>query len=428
MSDATISQLGRFKIVSELGRGAMGVVYRAEDPLLNRTVAIKTILMAPDMEGHAEYEARFYQEAKAAGGLNHPNIITIHDIGREGDTAYMAMELLDGVELREMMARGRVPLPLALELMAQVADGLAFAHERGVVHRDVKPANVMVLRGRHAKIMDFGIARMRVSEVKTQTGAVMGSPKYMSPEQVTGQRPDHRSDIFSLGLIVYEIASGAAPFSASTITGLMHAIATETPAPPSAVDASLPPVLDLIVARALEKECAARYQSAAEIAADLRACLERLAHAPAAAPAAAAAPVAPAGGAVEKTVKIAAVPAGGAGEKTVKIAAVPADAPTVKTPMATTLAAEPTRRPEAAGAGLVTTGHMHPLYPSRSFDSGAALQNLAAMAAGGVTDAGAQPASGAGNALRAVWGDPDRRVFAAAIVAAVIGAALIALL
>src|SRR5258706_5098415 len=267
MSDATIGQLGRFKIVAELGRGAMGVVYRAEDPLLNRTVAIKTILMAPDMEGHAEYEARFYQEAKAAGGLNHPNIITIHDIGREGDTAYMAMELLDGVELRELMQRGRVPLPLALDLMAQGADGLAFAHERGVVHRDVKPANVMVLRGRHAKIMDFGIARMRVSEVKTQTGAVMGSPKYMSPEQVTGQRVDHRSDIFSLGLIVYEIASGTAPFSASSITGLMHAIATESPAPPSAVDASLPPVLDLIVARALEKECDARYQSAAEIAA-----------------------------------------------------------------------------------------------------------------------------------------------------------------
>src|SRR5688572_5530390 len=132
MSAVELTQLGRYRILAELGRGAMGVVYKAEDPLLNRVVAIKTVIMSADAEERAEYEARFYQEAKAAGGLNHPNVITIHDIGREGDIAYMAMELLEGVELRDMMRRGRVPLPLALDIAAQVAVGLAFAHERGV--------------------------------------------------------------------------------------------------------------------------------------------------------------------------------------------------------------------------------------------------------------------------------------------------------
>ena len=418
MAGATISQLGRYRILAELGRGAMGVVYRAEDPLLNRTVAIKTILMTADAEGRAEYEARFFQEAKAAGGLNHPNIITIHDIGREGDTAYMAMELLDGIELRDLMQRGRVPLPLALDLAAQVADGLAFAHERGVVHRDIKPANVMVLRGRHAKIMDFGIARMKVSEVHTQTGAVMGSPKYMSPEQVTGQRPDHRSDIFSLGIILYELVSGTTPFTSPTITGLMHAIATETPAPPSAVDASLPPVLDLIVARALEKERDERYQGAAEIAADLRTCLERLGQGRAGA---------------------AAAHPGATAETTLKATAISTDPGAITLKGDSTLASEatralgreapPARRPDSAsGEQISTTGRMILLYPARSFDSGAALQRLAVMATAGVIDAGAQPASGPGNALRAVWGDPDRRVFAAAIAAALVGAVVIALL
>jgi len=421
MSDATISALGRYKILSELGRGAMGVVYRAEDPMLNRTVAIKTILMSAEAQERAEYEARFYQEAKAAGGLNHPNIITIHDIGREGDTAYMAMELLDGVELRELMKQGRMALALALDIAAQVADGLAFAHERGVVHRDIKPANVMILRGRQAKIMDFGIARVKVSDVKTQTGAVLGSPKYMSPEQVTGLRADHRSDIFSLGIIIYELASGEAPFSAPTITSLMNAIATATPAPPSAVDATLPPVLDLIVARALEKAPDARYQSAAEIAADLRGCLERLGQGQRAAPV----PAAPPAGA-------------GDAEKTAKLAA-PGDARTVTVKAQSTLPAEatrvagreaePARQPAAAsGESPIAAARTTPLYPARSVDSGEALQKLAVMATTGVHDATRQPASGIGSALRAVWADSDRVIFAGAIGVAVVGAVLIAVL
>ena len=277
MSEPLPAQIGRYRIVGELGRGAMGVVYRAEDPLLNRPVAIKTIIMSSDPEVRAEYEKRFYQEAKAAGGLNHPGLITIHDIGREGDVVYMAMELLEGVELREMMQRGSVELPVALELLAQVADGLAYAHEHGVVHRDIKPGNVMVLPGPRAKVMDFGIARMRASDIKTMTGAVVGSPKYMSPEQVAGVPLDGRSDVFSLGIVLYEVSAGSAPFAASDTAQFMHQIATAVPPPPSALNERLPRVLDLIVARALEKDPAARYQSAAEMAADMRSCLKTLA-------------------------------------------------------------------------------------------------------------------------------------------------------
>ncbi len=421
MSEATIGQLGRYRILSELGRGAMGVVYRAEDPQLNRTVAIKTILMSADAAERADYEARFHQEARAAGGLNHPNIITIYDIGREGNTTYMAMELLDGSELRELMKQGRVALPLALEITAQVAEGLAFAHERGVVHRDIKPSNVMVIRGRHAKIMDFGIARMRVSEIQTQAGAVMGSPKYMSPEQVTGQRADHRSDIFSLGIIIYELASGTPPFSASTLAGLMNAIATATPPPPSSVDQSLPAMLDLIIARALEKDPDARYQAAAEVAADLRACLEQLAHGLAGAPAVAMAPE-----------------SGADAERTAKLA-VPGDESTITLKAVSTLASEATRvagheakrtrrSDTASGEKAVTAAQTTPLYPSRSFDSSEAMQKLAVMAAPGVLEPAAAPVSATGSALRAVWGDPDRRIFAMAMAVALLGAVLIAVL
>jgi serine/threonine protein kinase len=275
MDEALPEKIGRYRVLGELGRGAMGVVYRAEDPMLDRTVAIKTILMSSDPAVRAEYEARFRQEAKAAGGLNHPNLITIYDVGREGDMAYMAMELLEGVELRDMMKSGRLELPFVLDILAQVADGLAFAHERGVVHRDVKPGNIMIVGGKRAKVMDFGVARVRASDISTQAGAVLGSPKYMSPEQVTGARVDGRSDVFSLGVILYELAAGASPFSAPDVQQYMLQIAGATPAPPSDLNPELPPMVDLIVSRALEKDPALRYQSAADFAADLRACLDQ---------------------------------------------------------------------------------------------------------------------------------------------------------
>jgi serine/threonine protein kinase len=279
VNDNPILQIGRYRILSELGHGAMGVVYGAEDPLLSRKVAIKTILMSADARERAEYEPRFYQEAKAAGSLNHPNIITIYDIGREGDIAYMAMELLEGVELKNLMINARLTLPRSLSIAAQVADGLAFAHERGVVHRDVKPSNIMIVRGEHAKIMDFGIARMKISDVKTQTGMLLGSPKYMSPEQIVGRPFDHRSDIFSLGVMLYEMATGVPPFSGGDMAMLINAISNTTPHAPSRVQEGVPPMLELIIAKALAKKPADRYQDAREMAADLRACGDLLASA-----------------------------------------------------------------------------------------------------------------------------------------------------
>ena len=277
MTRPTVSQLGRYRIAEELGRGAMGIVYKAHDPALNRVVAVKTILIAADAEGRAEYEARFFQEAKAAARLNHPNIITVYDAGREGDMAYMAMELLEGTDLRDLMKRGALPLSLSLDLAIQVADALAYAHDHEVIHRDIKPANIMVIRERQAKIMDFGIARIRLSDVRTATGALMGSPKYMSPEQVSGQRADHRSDIFSLGITLYEMLTTQVPYSAEDLAQLMYQVSMTPAEPPSVVNPSLPTMLDLIIGKALEKAPDARYQSAAELAADLRSCRQQAA-------------------------------------------------------------------------------------------------------------------------------------------------------
>ena len=265
-----MSKIGRYEILAELGQGAMGVVYRANDPLLNRTVAIKTVNMSLDPEEMAEYEARFYLEAKAAGGLNHPNIVTIHDIGKSKNIAYMAMELLEGPELRAIMKPGASLAPArAVEIAAQVAEGLAYAHQHGVVHRDVKPANIMILRNGTAKIMDFGITRMRQSEVQTQTGIVLGSPRYMSPEQVAGKRADPRSDIFSLGVILYEMVTGKPPFTGDDVTAVMYQILNAVPPPPSSLNPAAPAMLDFIVAKALAKTPDERYQDAAEFARDL---------------------------------------------------------------------------------------------------------------------------------------------------------------
>ncbi len=268
------AKLGRYVIQSELGRGAMGVVYKANDTVLERTVAVKTVNMALEREGALKYEARFYQEARAAGSLNHPNIVTVYDVGKEGDIAYMAMELIEGVEVRSMIAEGRaVPVAQAVSIAAQVAEGLAYAHQHGVVHRDVKPANIMVVKDGLVKITDFGIARMRAaSDELTQTGVMLGSPKYMSPEQVIGKRADQRSDLFSLGVILYELLTGAAPFNGENVTALMYQIVNFAPPAPSVVNPAVPELLDYIVAKMLAKPLEERYQSAADLAQDLRAC------------------------------------------------------------------------------------------------------------------------------------------------------------
>ena len=276
MAKKKLTRLGRYKIRGELGRGAMGIVYEAEDPALDRIVALKTILLADDAEGRKEYHQRFFQEAKAAGKLTHPNIITVYDFGEEGDLAYTAMELLKGVELRARMLKSEISVVEAVDIARQVADGLGYAHEHGVVHRDIKPSNIMILPRGRVKIMDFGIARVRVSDHKTSTGVVLGTPRYMSPEQVAGLPVDHRSDIFSVGIVLYEMLTRASLFGGKDTPQILHNVSNVEPVPPSRVNREVPPMLDFIIARALKKDPAGRYQDAYELAADLRTCLAEL--------------------------------------------------------------------------------------------------------------------------------------------------------
>lgn len=294
MATLPSTHLGRYRLLRELGRGAMGVVYLAEDESLQRQVAIKTLLLPGDEQERSDHEARFLQEAKAAGGLNHPNVITIHDLGREGDSLYIAMELLEGTELRDRMAQGMLPLDEALDIAGQVASGLAAAHARGVVHRDVKPGNIIVLPGGLAKIMDFGIARMQSSGVRTQSGTMMGSPKYMSPEQVGGHAVDHRSDIFSLGSMLYEMVTGVPAFSGNNLGLLLSSILHRAPTPPSQVHPGVPAAVERVIARAMQKNSAMRYQDAGDMARELAECRAALTRVgKAAKPAAAGAPVDP---------------------------------------------------------------------------------------------------------------------------------------
>jgi serine/threonine protein kinase len=272
-----INQLGRYEVISELGQGAMGVVYKARDPLIDRVVAIKTINLGLAQEEKEEYEARFYQEARAAGRLNHPNIVTIYDVGKSGDIAYIAMEFLQGCELRDLLReKGKLPVGQVLDIVAQVASGLAYAHEHGIVHRDIKPSNIMVIRDGHVKITDFGIARMASSAVRTQTGMVLGSPKYMSPEQVLGKVIDQRSDIFSLGVMLYEMLSGIAPFAGENVNAIMFQTLNTVPVAPGKLNAYVPDMLNFIVAKALAKGVDDRYQNARDFSIDLRACRETL--------------------------------------------------------------------------------------------------------------------------------------------------------
>jgi serine/threonine-protein kinase len=269
VTDAPV-QFGRFRVMGELGRGAMGVVYRAEDTMLGRIVAIKTIALAGSSgEERDQHEARFLQEARAAARISHPAVITIYEMGREGDVAFMAMELLEGVDLRALIRDASHAPSQAHTIAATVAEGLACAHEQGIVHRDVKPGNIMVLPDGRVKIMDFGIARPLEPTVKTQTGLLLGSPQYMSPEQIVGQPFDHRADIFSLGLVLYEMLTGSRPFAGEDLGELTFKVANMPATPPSHIVRSLPAVVDLIVARALKKKPEERYASAADLARDL---------------------------------------------------------------------------------------------------------------------------------------------------------------
>ncbi|MFC5302792.1 serine/threonine-protein kinase [Azospira restricta] len=278
-------QLGRYELVATLGRGAMGIVYQARDPLLERTLAIKTISCAGLSPAETEaFEQRFYREAKSAGRLNHPNIVTIHDVGRSGEQAYIAMEFLAGRSLRDILDSGAILAHAWIaDIAAQVAEGLAFAHANQVVHRDIKPANIMVLENGIAKITDFGVAQLPSGSL-TMAGTAFGSPKYMSPEQITGKTVDGRSDVFSLGVMLYELLTGSAPFAGDNLNATLYQVLNAEAPLPSQHDPRIPASFDAIVARALQKDPAARYQDAATMAAELReiaACLPAASHQPA---------------------------------------------------------------------------------------------------------------------------------------------------
>ena len=266
-----LTHLGRYEITGILGRGAMGVVYEARDPLIERSVAVKTVACGalPEKET-AEFEERFFREAKSAGRLNHPNIVTIHDVGRDGELAWIAMERLAGRSLREVLDAGK---PLAIErivdIVASVADALAYAHAQGIVHRDVKPANIMLLEHGGVKIMDFGIAHLPGGSL-TLAGSVLGSPKYMSPEQVAGEKVDARADIFSLGTVLYEMLTGEPPFAGDNMHATMYQVVHKEPPSPSSCAQGVPPQLDAVVAKAMAKNPAQRHSDAAAFAADLR--------------------------------------------------------------------------------------------------------------------------------------------------------------
>ncbi len=269
--------IGRYEIQKELGRGAMGVVYLGKDPKINRQVAIKTVRFEEvDPDLLEETKKRFFREAEAAGTLNHPNIVTIYDVGEEEDLAYVAMELLEGSDLTPYIKKDKLlPVKDLLRIIGSTAEGLAFAHARGIVHRDIKPANIMLLNDGTVKIADFGIARISTSSA-TQTGTVLGTPSYMSPEQVAGQKVDGRSDLFSLGVAMYELLCGQKPFTGESIAALMYAIANKPPVLITQIDPNVPQCCAYIAHRLMTKDLAKRYQNASEVVEHVKMCLHKL--------------------------------------------------------------------------------------------------------------------------------------------------------
>ncbi|HXY38582.1 MAG TPA: serine/threonine-protein kinase, partial [Vicinamibacteria bacterium] len=265
---------GRYQIVKKLGAGAFGTVYKAKDKVLGRMLAIKTIRLeglAASQAGLKEMLDRFNREAQTAAQLRHPNIVTIYDFGESQGLTYLAMEFIDGVGLDSVItASGRLPVPRAAALAAQVADALDYANQHHVVHRDIKPPNIMVESDDRVKVTDFGIAKPGESaEHLTMTGSLLGTPAYMSPEQARGEKLDGRSDLFSLGCVLYEMVAGHKAFRGDSITALLFKILTEEPKPLQEVDPELPEEMVRIVNKAIAKKSESRYQSGREMAQDL---------------------------------------------------------------------------------------------------------------------------------------------------------------
>jgi serine/threonine protein kinase len=274
MDERRGDRFGRYEILSELGRGAVGVVYKARDPKINRVVAIKTFSLAGQPpEDEKDFRDRFVREAEAAGRLSHPGIVTIFDVGEEPDTRapYIVMEYVGGRSLDKVLAENdnRLPTETALQLTHELAEALDCAHGQGVVHRDLKPANILITEDGHAKIADFGVAKLNLAN-QTLAGRTLGTPAFMSPEQLNGEMVDGRSDLFSLGVVLYTVLTGYRPFQGNSAMTVSFKVVNRDPIPATVLDTDLPQGLDYIIGRAMAKDPAQRYQRGMEMALDIQ--------------------------------------------------------------------------------------------------------------------------------------------------------------
>jgi eukaryotic-like serine/threonine-protein kinase len=267
-------EYGRYRIVKELGKGTMGVVYQAHDPQIDRMVALK--VLRPDRVASEDFVARFLKEARAVGRLSHPRIVTIFDVGNANDTIYIAMEYLKGEPFDEVVRSGRLTVQQCIDIAIQVAEALDYAHQKGIVHRDIKPSNIILTEKNQAKLTDFGIAHVEdvAASHQTQAGEILGTPIYMSPEQVAGSAADRRSDLYSLGVILYEMIAGRRPFSGNNIAAIFRSITLNEPEPPVSIDPFISKPLSDLIMKSLAKAPEKRFQTGRQMADALRTMLD----------------------------------------------------------------------------------------------------------------------------------------------------------